>query len=107
MDELESSCDDRLQCGERPCDYDGDGALDPAFYRPTTGFWFGVRANGQTVVLNTNIGFVPGDIPVPADYNGDGKCDPGYMRPGVGLAAAISGIQCPQAVAPCSRFTWA
>jgi len=84
MDELESSCDDRLQCGEGPCDYDGDGAADPSFYRPTTGFWFGVRANGQTVVLNANIGFVPGDIPVPADYKGDGKCDPGYVRPGVG-----------------------
>ena len=67
-----------------PCDYDGDGAVDPAIYRASTGLWFGTRADGRTVVLNTNIGFAPGDIPVPADYNRDGKCDPAIMRPGVG-----------------------
>ena len=39
-----------------PCDYDGDGAIDPAIYRPSTGLWFGTRANGSTVVLNTNLG---------------------------------------------------
>ena len=65
-----------------PCDYDGDGAVDPAIYRPSTGLWFGT--NGQTVVLNTNLGVAFGDIPLPADYNGDGRCDPAIMRPGVG-----------------------
>jgi hypothetical protein len=46
-----------------PGDYDGNGATDPAFYDPRTGFFYGVNAAGNTVVLNTTLGAVAGDIP--------------------------------------------
>ena len=68
-----------------PADYDGDGTCDPAIFRPTQGLWFGLRANGSAVVLNSTTTTGPfgqfGDIAVPADYDGDGRADIAYFRP--------------------------
>ena len=70
-------------------DYDGDGACDVAVFRPTEGIWYGLRATGGTVVLDSRstIGRFgePGDIAVPGDYDGNGRTDLAYFRPSSGL----------------------
>lgn len=61
-----------------PGDYDGDGQIDAAVFRTTTGEWLiaGSSAGGQRVVWG-----VPGDVPMPADYDGDRKTDIAIFRP--------------------------
>jgi len=61
-----------------PADYDGDGRVDMAVFRPSEGLWI---VNGGPVV---RLG-AAGDIPVPADYNGDGRVDMAVFRPSQGL----------------------
>jgi hypothetical protein len=67
-----------------PGDYDGDGRLDYAVFRPSTGQWF-IRNTDFVPLWET--GGVPrswgqqGDIPIPGDYNGDGKSDLVVYRP--------------------------
>ena len=48
-----------------PADYNGDGKMDVAVYRPSTRTWF-VRNQ-----FNVQFGD-SGDVAVPGDYNGDG-----------------------------------
>ncbi len=64
-------------------DFDGDGKLDYAFFRPSTGFWY-VRFFATPTVLNTLQFGLPGDIPVPADYEGAGRTDYAVWRPSTG-----------------------
>ena len=66
-----------------PADYNGDGRADFAIFRPGNGTWFGVDANGNTVLQVFPFG-TPGDIPVPADYDGDGRADAAFFRPSNG-----------------------
>ena len=62
-----------------PADYDGDGAVDLAVYRPTTSEWFVL---GSTVGPFSRSFGAPGiDSPVPADYDGDGRADIAVFRP--------------------------
>jgi hypothetical protein len=61
-----------------PADYDGDGRVDMAVFRPSEGLWI---VNGGPVVRLGGAG----DIPVPADYNGDGRVDMAVFRPSQGL----------------------
>ena len=61
-----------------PGDYNGDGAADPAYWRPSANLW---RAKRGPKVKKFG---EPGDIPVPADYDGDGKTDPALYRPSTG-----------------------
>src|SRR5437588_11787289 len=64
-------------------DFDGDGKLDYAFFRPSTGVWY-VRFFSTPNTLQTLQFGLPGDIPVPADYNGDGLTDYAVWRPSSG-----------------------
>lgn len=61
-------------------DFDGDGTLDPAIYRPSDRrFW--IQTN-ETNVLQLGSS---GDIAFASDYSGDGKADPVVYRPSTGV----------------------
>ncbi len=61
-----------------PADYNGDGRVDMAVFRPSEGVW--IVHGGPVVRLGA-----AGDIPVPADYNGDGRVDMAVFRPSQGI----------------------
>lgn len=62
-----------------PGDYDGNGAINLAIWRPTDRSW-----HIQGSPLNGTVLGEPGDIPVPGDYDGDGKTDIAVWRPSNG-----------------------
>jgi hypothetical protein len=68
--------------GDQPllADFDGDGRVDPAIFRPSTGtFWYAASASGG---VHTAVRWgVASDVPVPADYDGDGTTDFAVYRP--------------------------
>jgi VCBS repeat protein len=60
-------------------DYTGDGKVDVAIYRPSTGEWFILRSEDfsyYSFPFGTN-----GDIPAPRDFDGDGRFDATVFRP--------------------------
>ncbi|MCP4217049.1 MAG: hypothetical protein GY765_20545 [bacterium] len=59
------------------CDFNGDGAVDIAFYRPSNSRWY---IKGQPSIAWGAVG----DIPVPGDYDGDGTTDIAIYRPSTG-----------------------
>ena len=63
-------------------DYDGDGQVDLAVYRPATGQWLIQQSTAGPKAVN--FGAPLTDIPVPADYDGDGKTDIAVFRPSTG-----------------------
>jgi hypothetical protein len=65
-----------------PADYDGDGKIDVAIFRPTNATWYLLRSSEGYQEQQFGI---PTDTPVPADYNGDGKADFGVFRPTTGF----------------------
>jgi hypothetical protein len=65
-----------------PGEYDGDGQIDVAVYRTTTGEWFIRQGTAARVVLWGAPSL--GDVPVPADYDGDRRTDIAVYRTSTG-----------------------
>ncbi len=59
-------------------DYDGNGSLEVAVFRPSIGYWF--ISGGEAVQFGA-----AGDIPVPGDYDGNGSTDIAVYRPSNGF----------------------
>lgn len=61
-----------------PGDYDGDGVIDEAYFRPEDGTWHAQKSGGGADLV---VAFgVSTDVPVPGDYDGDGRSDPAVYR---------------------------
>lgn len=60
-------------------DFDGDGLVDLAVFRPTDNTWY-VRQSGNSSALIKQFGASEDRI-VPGDYDGDGKTDVAVFRP--------------------------
>jgi FG-GAP-like repeat len=61
-----------------PGDYDGDGQIDVAVFRTSTGEWLIAQS---TAGVQRVLWGAPGDVPMPADYDGDRKTDIAIFRP--------------------------
>ena len=72
------------QAGDKPvpADYDGDGVLDVAVFRPSTGVWY-VRRSSDNEVQSFQWGIAE-DVPTTGDFDGDGKFDFAVFRPSNG-----------------------
>ncbi|MCV4614855.1 hypothetical protein OFM04_33675, partial [Escherichia coli] len=66
-----------------PGDYDGDGRVDEAVFRQSSGLWF-IRKSSDTSLAVIPWG-TAGDIPVFGDYDRDYRDDVAIFRPSTGV----------------------
>ena len=72
------------RCPGRPTlatDFDGDGRSDATVFRPSTGVWYSLFANGSFRGMQWG---GASDVPASGDYDGDGKTDLAVFRPSSG-----------------------
>jgi hypothetical protein len=67
-----------------PANYDGDGKIDVAVWRPSTGNWFVLSSAAPGTYRMITWGNST-DKPVAGDYDGDGKMDIAVWRPSTGV----------------------
>src|SRR5262249_20935209 len=68
-----------------PGDYDGDGRIDLAVFRPANGMWYILKSSGNyNEHTDVQLG-LSGDVPVPGDYDGDHHTDPAVFRPATAM----------------------
>ena len=65
-------------------DYDADGVMDFAVYRPANSTWYVSKSSDPMVPIILQWGMT-GDLPVPGDYDGDGQTDVAVFRPSTGV----------------------
>jgi hypothetical protein len=70
-------------------DFDGDGNLDYAIWRPINGSWYIYESSNSATLITKQWG-LPGDIPVPGDYFGDHQTSYAVWRPAYGLWLIMS-----------------
>ena len=68
-----------------PANWEGDGLLQLAVYRPSTNRWMvGPAADGRPATVFSLAGMQAGDVPVAGDWTGRHKASPGFFRPSDG-----------------------
>ncbi len=68
-----------------PSDYDGDGQVDLAVHKTSTGQWFIRQSGSGGAILVLTESFSTSGRSVPADYDGDGLADLAVYRPSTGV----------------------
>jgi len=72
-----------------PADYDGDGLIDPAVWRASTGTWYWLQSGDEYLYRSAGSRQwgvdALGDRPVPGDWDGDGRSDLAVWRRSSGV----------------------